>query len=227
MQADQLTLDCGMCRNESGLARVLEVGLKQAGATVSDSREIKLPPPPPAPVLPPSTSASNPPIIDEKKEPIPWLEIILALLTAGGGTAYVQRQRISVVYVKIRRLIRKKIGDEETGPIPQPPPPPPDNNVQRLTIDLAGIGRQQLKVGSSDLVIGRSGRADLRVEKDPEVSTRHAALYRDKGVLTLRDLGSSNATFLNGTAIVRPEPVHDRDLIVVGRTELRVYFGWV
>jgi Mg-chelatase subunit ChlD len=236
MQADQLRLDCGMCRNESGMARVLEVGLKQVGATVSDSREIKLPPPPPSPPPPPpKKEARN--VKPQTEHPLlkRWLEILLGLLTAGGaGTAYVKRERLSVVYVKIRHLVRKGLSGTGTGTgtgtggTKGPnPPPPPDNNVQRLTIDLAGIGRQQLKVGSSDLVIGRSGRADLRVEKDPEVSTRHAALYRDKGVLTLRDLGSSNATFLNGTAIVRPEPVHDRDLIVVGRTELRVYFGWV
>jgi len=41
----------------------------------------------------------------------------------------------------------------------------------------------------------------------------------------LRDMGSTNGTYLNGTRIVRPEPIQDRDLVRVGRTEIRVYLG--
>lgn len=94
-----------------------------------------------------------------------------------------------------------------------------------VMLDVAGQGRMQIRVGVSEVVFGRAKNADVSIERDPESSSRHAALYLLKGVLMLRDLKSSNGTYLNGTKIVRPEPVQDRDLVRIGRTEVRVYLG--
>jgi pSer/pThr/pTyr-binding forkhead associated (FHA) protein len=80
-------------------------------------------------------------------------------------------------------------------------------------------------VGLADTVFGRAKSADVGMGEDTEASSKHAALFLQKGALMVRDLGSSNGTFLNGTRIVRAEPIQDQDLILVGRTEVRVYLG--
>ena len=76
---------------------------------------------------------------------------------------------------------------------------------------------------ASELVLGRAKTAAVPIERDSEASTRHAALTIANGALIVRDLASANGTYLNGTRIVRPEPLHDRDVVLVGRTEVRVY----
>ena len=93
-----------------------------------------------------------------------------------------------------------------------------------VTVDVAGQGRIRLTI-SRDAVLGRSKDADVCVERDAEASSRHAALYFQGAVLMLRDLGSSNGTFLNGTRVRQPERVDDGDVVLVGRTEVRVYMG--
>ncbi len=50
------------------------------------------------------------------------------------------------------------------------------------------------------LSIGRDVRNDIRLQ-DTEVSRRHAELRQIDGGFSIHDLGSSNGTFVNGTAI--------------------------
>ncbi len=101
----------------------------------------------------------------------------------------------------------------------------PSTGGRLVTLDVSGQGRVQIRVDASDVVLGRAKTAAVSIEHDSEASTRHAALTVANGALMLRDLGSANGTYLNGTKIVRPEPLHDRDVVLVGRTEVRVYFG--
>jgi adenylate cyclase len=57
----------------------------------------------------------------------------------------------------------------------------------------------ELRAGSP-LVLGRSLSSDLPV-LDPTVSRRHAELVVEHSAVTVRDLGSSNGTFVNGSRI--------------------------
>lgn len=73
-------------------------------------------------------------------------------------------------------------------------------SAMRLTLRVA---QERFAVALSPerpAVIGRSRDADLFVA-DGEVSRRHALLQLAGGVAYLRDLGSANGTFLNGTAV--------------------------
>jgi pSer/pThr/pTyr-binding forkhead associated (FHA) protein/MFS family permease len=70
------------------------------------------------------------------------------------------------------------------------------------------------------LTIGRGG-VDIVID-DPELSRRHAALRPVPGGVEVRDLGSSNGTFLDGTRISSPETAAEGDTIRVGATTLRV-----
>ena len=70
------------------------------------------------------------------------------------------------------------------------------------------------------LIVGRAPTCDLPVF-DPTISRRHAELTSDGHVLSLRDLGSSNGTFVNGTKIEKGKATID-DLLTFGKVGFRL-----
>jgi adenylate cyclase len=77
----------------------------------------------------------------------------------------------------------------------------------------------ELKEGVT-LVVGRAPTSDVPVI-DPTISRRHAEVdYRD-GSITVRDLGSSNGTFVNGSR-VDSSPVTAGDTITFGKVGFKV-----
>jgi pSer/pThr/pTyr-binding forkhead associated (FHA) protein len=75
--------------------------------------------------------------------------------------------------------------------------------------------------GTCPLVIGRAHDAQL-VLSDPEISRRHARLETQNGTVFLRDLGSSNGTFLNGRRLTSAIELREGDEVDVGTTRLVV-----
>ncbi|WP_431967984.1 FHA domain-containing protein [Actinacidiphila sp. bgisy160] len=69
--------------------------------------------------------------------------------------------------------------------------------------------------------IGRLAGSGIRLEAEG-VSRRHAAMNRAGRHVVLSDLGSTNGTYLNGTLIDAPRPLHDGDLLRIGHVELRL-----
>src|SRR3954462_4486589 len=70
------------------------------------------------------------------------------------------------------------------------------------------------------LIVGRAPTCDLAVF-DPTISRRHAELVCDEGGVSLRDLGSSNGTFVNGTR-VQAVTVEVDDLVAFGKVAFRL-----
>jgi adenylate cyclase len=70
------------------------------------------------------------------------------------------------------------------------------------------------------LIVGRAPTCDLPVFH-PTISRRHAELTSDGNVLSLRDLGSSNGTFVNGAKIEKGKAVID-DLLAFGKVGFRL-----
>src|SRR3954453_8720419 len=70
------------------------------------------------------------------------------------------------------------------------------------------------------LIVGRAPTCDLPVF-DPTISRRHAELVGDEGGVSLRDLGSSNGTFVNGTK-VQAVTVEVDDLVAFGKVAFRL-----
>jgi len=68
-------------------------------------------------------------------------------------------------------------------------------------------------------IIGRSSAAGVQLA-DREVSRRHTAVEPEGAGFVVRDLGSSNGTFLNGRRLYTPAPLHDGDEVMVGSTRL-------
>jgi FHA domain-containing protein/uncharacterized protein DUF1707 len=76
------------------------------------------------------------------------------------------------------------------------------------------------EVVGAQLVIGRSSACQI-VLGDDTVSRRHAELRFDDGRWLLRDLGSSNGTYVNGRFVTEAE-VRPGDVIHLGGCRLRL-----
>jgi S1-C subfamily serine protease len=70
----------------------------------------------------------------------------------------------------------------------------------------------------SYLGLGRHPLSDVRfdAEQDLDVSTRHAAVLKSGEGWVLRDLGSTNGTYLNGERLAGDRPLSDGDVIRLG-----------
>jgi EAL domain-containing protein (putative c-di-GMP-specific phosphodiesterase class I) len=80
---------------------------------------------------------------------------------------------------------------------------------------------RQVRVDAARFVIGRKPDASLCLPS-PTVSREHAELTIIENGLLLRDLGSTNGTYVNGTRINQPCTVHHGDLLQFGQAVFRV-----
>jgi len=72
--------------------------------------------------------------------------------------------------------------------------------------------------GERSLLIGRSRGCDLQIP-DSDASRRHAEIYRSEGGYFLRDLGSTNGTYVNGRP-VREHRLEPGDRIQISGSEM-------
>ena len=122
---------------------------------------------------------------------------------------------------------RPDSGNDEPAPLEgrdgraarQPSPAAPRRFKQRPSLIIDGDNYPLL---GAITVIGRDDEADIMLD-DPGISRRHSEIrITNDGphlVMTVRDLGSTNGTFVNGDPIDRAH-LHDGDRITVGRTHL-------
>ena len=124
---------------------------------------------------------------------------------------------------RVGDAIRSGSHDELRGLTADLPAAPPAGITRRLR---ARIGSRPVGLlEASDLVearltIGRSSSCQL-VLGDDTVSRRHAELFLEGSRWILRDLGSSNGTWVNGRRVVEAE-VRPGDLVHLGGCALRL-----
>ena len=82
------------------------------------------------------------------------------------------------------------------------------------------------KLTKNSMIIGRTPywatgpKPDIMIS-DPKVSRNHARIYRDRsGQWCIRDLNSTNGTFVNGARLFSACILQEGDIIKVGETEL-------
>jgi hypothetical protein len=90
----------------------------------------------------------------------------------------------------------------------------------KLTIKTQGsrVGEVNVKLG--DMTIGRYPDCDIVLKDDKSVSGKHAVIETIGSQSTIKDLDSTNGTFVENTRIKRHDLQHG-DTIIIGAYELR------
>ncbi len=88
--------------------------------------------------------------------------------------------------------------------------------VLYLTVNTGGQRGACWPISETALTIGRNGDCEIRVV-DPVISRRHCEVWLDDRRVRVRDLGSSNATLVNGRPI-REAALKPGDELAVGST---------
>lgn len=91
----------------------------------------------------------------------------------------------------------------------------------KAALRIVEFGRERVFEALCPLTIGRDRGCEL-VLADAEVSRKHARLETQGGVLFVRDLESSNGTFLNGQRLTSAIEAREGDAIDVGATRVIV-----
>ena len=112
-------------------------------------------------------------------------------------------------------------GDEATPPRPSanPPVPAAPNPPPRLILKGLAGDLTEYPLSETNNVLGRSTNASVRLA-DREVSRKHSQVDKEGEDFILRDLGSSNGTFLNGKRIFGPTRLKDGDEVVIGTSKM-------
>jgi hypothetical protein len=127
----------------------------------------------------------------------------------------------------VRRLTalesERRARPEAPGAPAAPPPEPGDSKVALEVVSLidgvASPARFEFDRHATFLV-GRDKKAHLRLLNDRRVSRNHCLLEFAPPRCYLRDLGSNNGTFVNGTRVDEAF-LQDGDVLSCGRTRLR------
>ena len=105
--------------------------------------------------------------------------------------------------------------------IPTPPPRPVAKPAARLLLRSDNGDNGDFPLGDQN-VLGRSTGASVRLA-DREVSRKHSQIDREGDDFVLKDLGSSNGTFLNGKRIFGPARLKDGDEVVIGTSKMEFH----
>lgn len=84
----------------------------------------------------------------------------------------------------------------------------------------ANMGEVKLRL---PMTIGRGNRADLMISH-PTVSREHCKLLEQGGELVVKDNGSSNGTFVNGSKISKPTVVKPGEILAIGPLTFRAEY---
>lgn len=91
-------------------------------------------------------------------------------------------------------------------------------------MDALGIGsgptRQVFPLRGNRVTIGRAPDNDIQITSDLSVSRQHAVLELSPDGWRVRDLRSSNGTFINGARVTTLAKLQPGDSIVMGRARL-------
>jgi VWFA-related protein len=239
-EASLLLLDCATCPGD-GRAYPLRVKLQADKRVLTASSEVRLIPG----AVPPVSTVSTPaPPGEPQSAPVP----AVAPQAAGSLPAWwvgLAAGGAGLVILLGFWLFRRK------KPVPLPPAPEPAaapdsrpaRTVRTAVADLPATAMQKTRPGiaiqltavsgaqrgrewrtevGADTVLGRAASCAVVIDDDSEISSRNSVLSAEAGLLFVDDLGSTNGTAINGSPIKGRRRVGDGDLILLGRTELRL-----
>jgi hypothetical protein len=139
---------------------------------------------------------------------------------------------LALLYLFLLRVVRV-IAADLFGTSRRKPPPArapvavatPPRKVRRHPRELVvhpPNGRPEVvQLNGSGLTLGRSSVAAVVVD-DVYVSDEHAQIVPGDDGWLVRDLGSTNGTFLNGAKVTQPTPLAAGDHLRIGKTRIEV-----
>jgi len=83
-------------------------------------------------------------------------------------------------------------------------------------------GHKYFVISDAPILIGRSDEAIIRINYDDFCSRKHALLYWENKKCFIKDLDSTNGTFVNNKCISQKTELRDGDIIGLGDTKLAV-----
>ena len=227
----EVHLVCNDCKAEGQLSR-LNVTFNDGNRTLSDGLDLRLIPQPKV------TSGDKKAYLDaagktnneQKRSPekinyIPWAALAIGLLLALLVLLRIMKHRKLAREKAMKEAVLAGSGSESpekaNAGIKQDAPLPAKYNLS-LTVVTGSEPGKRFNLGFDEsAVIGRAPDCDLTLN-DSEISSRHAEIKFDKGILVIKDLNSTNGTLINGVPIHTLHYLQDGDQILIGRTELRL-----
>lgn len=212
IQAYRIGVACAACE-ANGQLQPINVTWSDGRSTLNDGLELRL-----LPKAAPDKALFPEKMVGNQGQAI--------LVFAGGLLLFFA----ALIWLYRQRLVRPP-ADE-----PQPLPESKKSSAQspksenRLTVRLTTVaGLHKGKSHQLDIkeraLLGRAGDCELTLEDDVEISGHHALLLRTASKLIIRDLNSTNGTLVNGVPIHNDYPLRNGDLLLLGRTELRIEFA--
>jgi pSer/pThr/pTyr-binding forkhead associated (FHA) protein len=95
-----------------------------------------------------------------------------------------------------------------------------------MLLELVSLHREtpdlEVRIDRSPVIIGRAGDAAVRLDQ-PEISRRHCEVYPLNSALVVRDLKSTNGTYVNGVRVTETLLLPG-DKLTVGATRYLVRY---
>ncbi len=91
----------------------------------------------------------------------------------------------------------------------------------QLVIVRGRSNSKAIKLADGVTTVGRQDECQIRI-KSSQVSRRHCELFEKKGLLLVKDLGSSNGTYVNGARIKDQRVLEPGDELTLGQIKLKV-----
>ena len=86
---------------------------------------------------------------------------------------------------------------------------------------LVGDGGRTVELHSGETLVGREEGLPLSLAGESTVSRRHASIQFDGGVARVKDLGSTNGTFVNGNRLQNEVVLQIGDVVQFGSVRFR------
>lgn len=191
------------------------------------------------------------PVTPAQQEPVKkgniLLNVVVTLLVGGGAVAlgYLllrqASQRSDVLKEKLTQLgvdVPEPPSDDSTAdatPIPVMTPKP----VQKIVLDdaspdLTAMGSTptgspaliaemggRFEVGEGTSRVGREAGLELSFPAESSISRSHAEITRTGSTVMIRDVGSTNGTFVNGVKVTDAMPLNSGDQVQFGTVRFR------
>ena len=221
-EAYLLMLDCATCPGD-GRAYPLRVKLQADNRVLTATSDVRLAPGVVLPVVAPLA-----PKLTDSLPLWAWLAGGAGIVAALGFLLSRRKKTLPVPQPAVSDptpdlpLVQAMDAPSDLAVTAMPEARSPGISIRLTAVSGAQRGREWLAEVGAETVIGRSARCAVVIDDDSEVSSRNSVLSAEGGLLFVDDLDSTNGTSVNGSPIAGRCRVGDGDLILVGRTELRL-----